>query len=95
MQIIIIHHGLSHTTRAHNILTENKNKKTFKFWCLKYLETDKNTGDDHDHKEKPHALYRDEELIDIIDHLLQEMDKNHDGYIDYAEYRSSDARHTI
>lgn len=59
---------------------------------MKYLEKDKTPVD------TPHqldALYTDDELIDIIDHLLESMDKNRDGYVDYAEYRASDGNYIM
>lgn len=63
----------------------------FAFWCLKHLEEDKSSDNTHAEKhEEPQALYRDEQLIDIIDHLLDTMDKNKDGYVDYTEYRMND-----
>lgn len=34
------------------------------------------------------ALYSDDELINLIDHLLDTMDQNKDGYVDYTEYRT-------
>lgn len=34
-------------------------------------------------------VYSDDELEETTDNLLQSMDKNNDGYIDYTEYRHS------
>lgn len=66
----------------------------FAFWPLKHVENDKTPIEAH--TENPQeALYSDDELIDIIDHLLETMDKNKDGYVDYTEYRVSDANHII
>lgn len=62
---------------------------------MEYLEADKSDKDHPHPAEPPKALYRDEELSDIIDHLLQSMDKNKDGYVDYTEYRTSESGHVI
>lgn len=53
-----------------------------------YLEDDKSDRSD---AHPAAALYRDEELIDIIDHLLNRMDTNKDGYVTYAEYKTGNS----
>ncbi|KAL5286455.1 MCFD2 family protein [Megaselia abdita] len=45
---------------------------------------------DGDDGEVQGSVYTDEDLSSIIDDVLKLMDKNHDGLVDYAEYRRSD-----
>ncbi|KAM7359581.1 lymphotoxin beta receptor inhibitor isoform 3-T3 [Cochliomyia hominivorax] len=40
--------------------------------------------------EKNGAVYTDENLADVIDYVLNTMDLNKDGYVDYTEYRKSE-----
>ncbi|XP_037955851.1 signal transducer and activator of transcription C isoform X2 [Teleopsis dalmanni] len=49
----------------------------------KLNETDGN--EEHDTK-----IYTDKELSDVIDYVLNTMDKNRDGFVDYAEYREGE-----
>lgn len=41
-------------------------------------------------KEKQHVnpLYSDDELASMVDHLLETLDKNRDGFIEWSEYRT-------
>lgn len=40
--------------------------------------------------ERSGTTYTDESLSDVIDYVLQTMDLNKDGYVDYTEYRKSE-----
>lgn len=41
-----------------------------------------------DTKDTPYKSQTDQELSDIIDPLMESMDKNSDGFVNYAEFRS-------
>lgn len=63
----------------------NKNKIRICYQSNKFPEEDvhgdKVTG------EAPKAAYSDEDLEKLVDSLLQETDKDGDGYVTYSEYR--------
>ncbi|KAI8130334.1 hypothetical protein CVS40_0670 [Lucilia cuprina] len=40
--------------------------------------------------EKDGTTYTDDNLADVIDYVLNTMDLNKDGYVDYTEYRKSE-----
>ncbi|ETE67573.1 Multiple coagulation factor deficiency protein 2 [Ophiophagus hannah] len=50
------------------------------------MRLDKNMGGD-EHVQ----IIKEEELIKLIDGVLQDDDKNNDGYIDYAEFANHNA----
>lgn len=55
-----------------------------KFWAKKIFlvpATEENTGENHN--------YSDLELAGLIDQSLDTMDLNKDGFIEFAEYRST------
>lgn len=81
---ILVSHYRTHTNR--------KQTNLFAFWPSKYLENDKTPVDAHTEYSQE-ALYTDAALVNIVDHLLETMDKNKDGYVDYTEYRVTDANH--
>ncbi|XP_075147773.1 uncharacterized protein LOC142221824 isoform X3 [Haematobia irritans] len=58
-----------------------------------HVEEDKSKEkkDDGGTGEKNGTTYTDENLADVIDYVLNSMDLNKDGYVDYTEYRKSEA----
>lgn len=52
---------------------------------MKFPEEDK--SDTHHHNHPPTAAYSDSDLESLVDNLLSDMDKDNNGYVDYAEYK--------
>lgn len=46
--------------------------------------------ENNDHSHEPIVqTYTDSQLENLIDSSLVQMDKNHDGYVDFPEYRAA------
>lgn len=46
---------------------------------------------EHGEEHKSGSVYTDKALEDTIDYVLKSMDLNNDGFVDWAEYRKTEA----
>lgn len=56
---------------------------------MKYSSTLKSESDKGESADKQQTIYTDQQLEETIDFLLQSMDLNKDGFIEYTEYKNN------
>lgn len=56
---------------------------------MKYSSTLKSKSDNGESADKQQTIYTDQQLEETIDFLLQSMDLNKDGFIEYTEYKNN------
>lgn len=68
-------------------------KISFKLFFAIAVADPNKPHDDHsaEPEQKPSNVYTDKALEETIDYVLKSMDLNNDGYVDYAEYRKTEA----
>lgn len=92
-----------HEINEHSSGTKHSQKKEKKtpitLSLLKLLDTKEDdhhgsagAGEHHEEPEKTEAHPQDDETLQsLIDPILELMDKDHDGFISYPEYRAAEA----
>ena len=63
--------------------TEPDSTRDYRFW---YLLDSSNHEKDSGHPVPEEKIFKDDELVSMIDPILATDDKNQDGYIDYSEF---------
>lgn len=79
--------------------SQKKKKTPITLSLLKLLDTKEDdhhggagAGEHHEEPEKTEAHPQDDETLQsLIDPILELMDKDHDGFISYPEYRAAEA----
>lgn len=96
-------HIKEHLKDEIDVKDENLNDEDLQFHYFKLHDSDNNNKldgielinalthyhDDENNKNGEQKTYNDEEIAAMIDQILEEDDKNKDGYIDYAEFAAS------
>lgn len=78
MRKIFFYNSVLNAFVKHRILLKIKN--------MEFAEDDKTQFDP---AHTPPAAYSDSDLEALVDNLLTDMDKDHDGYVNWPEYRHS------
>lgn len=96
-------HIREHLKEEIDVKDENLNDEDLQFHYFKLHDSDNNNKldgielmnalthyhDDENSKSEEQKTYSDDEIATMIDQILEEDDKNKDGYIDYAEFAAS------
>ena len=96
-------HIKEHLKEEIDVKDENLNDEDLQFHYFKLHDSDNNNKldgielmnalthyhDDESSKSEEQKTYSDDEVASMIDQILEEDDKNKDGYIDYAEFAAS------
>lgn len=86
LQLIIKQFTSTMEPHRNHIFSHNVECRPYEI-CLITIFTEDDKTDTEHHEHPPTAAYADNELENIVDGLLDNMDKNRDGYVDWVEYK--------